>query len=87
MSKNKAYKTFIKSQNGAGGKCKTYITHGAGMIVFEKITLYKDKIPKVPCGGEIVIKKTDNYTLTIHWFAIKTTTLIKGFLNLNIFTQ
>ena len=66
----------IKTENGYGGKCKTYLHDLGDVLFFEKYTLYKkpSSVEFYPCGEEIV-RNSKSYMFTYHYFSIKKSTL------------
>ena len=77
-------RTIMKTYNNQGQKCKTYIYDIDNAIVFHKFTLIPNKIFVSIVGGETIIKKTNNYILTFHWFSIKKETLLTSLISLDL---
>lgn len=69
-------KLIVKTRNNNGDKCKTYVYYYENAILFYKYTLIDGKEITLLPGGEKIIRQTDNYILTYHWFSIKETTIL-----------
>ena len=72
-------KTVLKTENGYGAKCKTYLYDlGGDVYLFEKYSIYKLPMNEkllLYLGGEHIIRETENYIFTYHYFSIKKTSL------------
>jgi len=67
-----------RTLNNKGDKCKTYIYDSDNAIIFKKYTLITNDSFVFKPGGEIIIRQTDKYIFTFHWFAVKKQTLIEA---------
>ena len=73
-------KSVIKKNNGLGFPSKTYLLQDEDTFVFNKYTLIQKPLQEdydIIEGGEVIIRETENYIFTFHWFAIRKSTLIK----------
>ena len=73
--RSKMKTVVLKTLSNSGYKCKTYVIDCENALIFRKYTLRPDKVFSSPTGGEQIIKETDNYILSFHWFSIKKSTL------------
>lgn len=80
-------RTTIRTTNNSGDKCKTYIYNYKNSIIFYKITMVIGTEPLKNIGGETIIRKGDNYTITEHRFSIKLTTLMGALSRLEVFNK
>ena len=67
-----------RTKNNLGEKCKTYIFDYENSIIFYKYTLISNRIFRKLIGGEVIIRETNNYIITLHQFSIKKSTLLEA---------